>query len=141
MSVCAFFGHRDANRNIEPALREMLVRLIEERGVSVFYVGNQGAFDQMVANILSNFKRNYSHIRCYIVCAYYPTIQRELYGCETVYPEGLEFIPRKYAIDHRNSWMLSQSDYVVTHVKASTGGAAKFKKLAEKKGKTVINIV
>ena len=37
--------------------------------------------------------------------------------------------------------MIEQSDYVVTCVSRSWGGAAQFKELAEKKGKTVINII
>lgn len=36
--------------------------------------------------------------------------------------------------------MIEQADYVITYVTHSWGGAAKFKELAEKKGKTVINI-
>ena len=36
--------------------------------------------------------------------------------------------------------MIEQSDYVVTYVKYTVGGAEKFKKLAEKKKRMVINI-
>lgn len=36
--------------------------------------------------------------------------------------------------------MIEQSDYVVTYVKYTIGGASKFKELAEKKKKIVINI-
>ena len=58
----------------------------------------------------------------------------------TVYPEGLEAVPPRYAIDKRNRWMLQQSDVVVTYVTVPFGGAAKFKLLAEKTGRAVINI-
>ena len=40
----------------------------------------------------------------------------------------------------RNAWMINESDFVVTYVRYSTGGAAHFKELAEKKGKIVINL-
>jgi len=36
--------------------------------------------------------------------------------------------------------MLEQADIVITYVKYIVGGAQKFNALAEKKGKTVINI-
>ena len=43
-------------------------------------------------------------------------------------------------INKRNTWMINNSDYVVTYVKYSVVGAAKFKRLSEKKCKIVINI-
>lgn len=59
---------------------------------------------------------------------------------ETMIPDEIEVGPVRFAIDRRNKWMVEQADYVITHVTHSWGGAAKFKELAEKKGKTVINI-
>ena len=49
-------------------------------------------------------------------------------------------MPLRFAISYRNKWMIEQSDYVVTYVNHSWGGAAQFKELAEKKGKTVIEL-
>lgn len=48
MAVCTFFGHRDCPDSLRPRLRKILVELIEQRRVDLFYVGNQGGFDQMV---------------------------------------------------------------------------------------------
>lgn len=59
---------------------------------------------------------------------------------ETLLSDGTEVAPVRFAIGRRNKWMVEQADYVITHVTHSWGGAAKFKELAEKKGKTVINI-
>lgn len=58
----------------------------------------------------------------------------------TIYPEALEFIPQKYCIEKRNLWMINKSDIVITHVIHHYGGAAKFMKIAKKKGKIIINI-
>jgi len=52
MSACCFFGHRDCPSYVKPKLREALVSLIEQFGVTMFYVGQQGAFDVMVRSIL-----------------------------------------------------------------------------------------
>ena len=62
------------------------------------------------------------------------------YNYNTIYPDGLEKTPSKYAIPKRNEWMIDKSDYVVTYVKYIVGGAAQFKELAERKGKTIISI-
>ncbi len=74
----------------------------------------------------------------YLPCKKYSTNEEE--PINTILPDGIETIPRKFAINYRNKWMVDQSDYVVTYVKYSFGGASKFKKLAEKKNKIVINI-
>ena len=52
MSACTFFGHRDCPSSIKPKLREVLIDLIENHTVDMFYVGQQGAFDSMVRSVL-----------------------------------------------------------------------------------------
>ena len=57
--TCTFFGHRDAPDTIKPILREKIIDLIENRGVDLFYVGNQGAFDRMTIKVLRELKEKY----------------------------------------------------------------------------------
>ena len=141
--ICTFFGHRDAPSKMEGTIRETIERLISE-GVTCFYVGNNGNFDSMVHRQLKQLREKYPHIRYYVVLAYMPTEKYEFdttdYG-ETIYPEGLESVPPRFAINKRNQWMVEKADIVVTYVKYSTGGAAQAKKIAERKGKAIINIV
>ena len=141
--ICTFFGHRDASSRIEGTIRATIERLILE-GVTRFYVGNNGNFDSMVHRQLKQLSIEYPHIRYYVVLAYLPTEKYEFnitdYG-ETIYPEGLESVPPRFAISKRNQWMVEKADIVVTYVKYSTGGAAHAKKLAVRKGKAIINIV
>ena len=35
---------------------------------------------------------------------------------DTMFPEGLELVHPRYAIERRNGWMLKRSDYFVTYV-------------------------
>ena len=56
MSSCTFFGHRDAPDTIKPILREKIIDLIENRGVELFYVGNQGAFARTAIGVLRGLK-------------------------------------------------------------------------------------
>ena len=59
---------------------------------------------------------------------------------ETLYPEGLESVPRRFAISWRNDWMLKQSDVVVCYVRHSLGGSGKFVEKAIRQKKQVINL-
>ncbi len=136
--VCTFFGHADAPKAIEVTLRKILVDLIETKNVKTFYVGNNGIFDKMVQTTLCRLSEQYD-IESFIICAYLPRNTDE-FKLPTLFPEGLELKPPKFAIYYRNLWMLDQSHYVITFVNRNIGGAYKFKTLAEKKGKTVINI-
>lgn len=143
MAICTFFGHRDTPRNIEPILKSTLADLIENKGVDMFYVGNNGSFDYMVEKNLRILKRCYQHIEYAVVLAYMPKRAEMLdsdKAYQTVFPEGLENVPPKYAISKRNHWMIKQSDFVVTYVEHNFGGASTFKKIAEKQGKQVLNL-
>lgn len=137
-----FFGHRYVQNEIEPMLRSTLIDLIENRGAELFYVGNQGGFDAMVTRVLWEFSSHYP-IQAYTVLAYLPAGENGASDeiLPTILPEGIETAPRRFAISFRNRWMIEQSDCVVTHVTNHiASGAAQFKALAEKRGKTVINL-
>lgn len=141
--VCTFFGHRDTPQGVESMLKKALIDMIENKNVDLFYVGNQGRFDTMVRKNLMRLKEDYPHISYAVVLAYMPGEKDPNGDAEdfsTIYPDGLESTPPKFAINKRNRWMVEQSDYVVTYVKRTFGGAAQFKALAEKKGKYVINL-
>ena len=134
------FGHKDTPKEIEPTLRSTLIDLIENKNVTVFYVGNNGNFDTMVRRQLEDLSQTYP-ITYSIVLAYLPTEKNNYDNLtNTIYPEGLETIPKRFAISWRNKWMIQQSDIVVTYVTHNFGGAAQFKALAERLNKHVINL-
>ena len=54
-----------------------------------------------------------------------------------MYP-ALEHIPRRYAITHRNRYMVDKADFVVAYVTHGWGGAAETLEYANKKKKSVI---
>lgn len=138
---CCFFGHREVTHNIKPKLTAIIEKLITEEDVIDFYVGHQGQFDSMVYSVLKELKAKYQQIRYTMVLAYMPDEHiKELYGEDTLFPDGLESIPKKFAISKRNDWMIQQSDFAVCYVYKITGGAAKFREKAEKKGLRIIDI-
>lgn len=137
--VCTFFGHRDTPKEIEPTLRSTLIDLIENKNVNLFYVGNHGNFDAMVRRQLEDLSKTYP-IKYYVVLAYMPGKSAEP-DEHTILPEGIETIPKRFAIFYRNKWMLNKSDIVVTYVTRNFGGAAQFKKMAENQGNFTINLL
>ena len=134
--TCTFFGHRDTPTKIEPLLKATLQDLIENKGVDLFYVGNQGNFDAMARKVLSELSKTYP-ITYRVVLACFPK-EETAYSEHTILPDGIEDVPPRFAISYRNKWMLEKADYVVTYVTYPTGGAAQFKAMAQKRGKTVI---
>ena len=139
--TATFFGHKDTPKEIEPTLRSTLIDLIENKNVTVFYVGNNGNFDTMVRRQLEGLSQLYP-ITYSVVLAYLPTKKSEYDDyANTILPEGIETTPKRFAISYRNKWMIEQADIVVTYVTHSFGGAAQFKELAERQGKTVIELI
>ena len=135
-----FFGHKDTPIEIEPTLRSTLVDLIENHVATEFYVGNNGNFDTMVRRQLENLSQTYP-ITYNVVLAYLPVKKSEYDDfTNTLLPEDIETVPKRFAISYRNKWMVEQSDIVVTYVTHSFSGAAQFKAMAERQGKTVIEL-
>ena len=143
MSACTFFGHRDCPGSVKPKLREVLVDLIEHHAVEMFYIGQQGDFDRMVRSVLKELASIYPHINYAVVLERMPP-QRDHFDLrddsDTMLPEGSESVHPRFAISWRNRWMLRQSDYVITYVTHSWGGAAQFARTAQTQKKTVLNL-
>lgn len=141
MIACTFGGHRDCPDTIKPKLRQVLIDLIENHNVDMFYVGHQGQFDSIVRSVLRELKKEYPNINCAVVLAYMPGKQNEYDDfSDTMLPEGIESVHPRYAISWRNNWMLKYSDYVVTYIAHSWGGAAQYVEKARRQRKHVINL-
>ena len=139
--TCCFFGHREVTHNIRDRLTAIIEKLITEDSVTEFYVGNQGQFDNMVYSVLKELKAKYPQIRYTVVLAYMPDEHfQEVYGEDTLFPDGMENVPKKFAISKRNDWMIQQSCFAVCYVHKITGGAAKFREKCIKKKLKVIDI-
>lgn len=138
MKYVTFCGHREIE-NTEP-VRQWLYGVIERllrQGASVFYLGGYGAFDKLAAVVLSELKSRYSGIKAVIVLPYLDKqYDAELYD-GAVFPP-IETVPKRYAIVHRNRWMIENTDVLVAYVLHDWGGAAKALEYAEHKGKQII---
>ncbi len=140
--ICAFFGHKDTPESVKPSLEVAIRHIIERCPDTTFYVGHNGNFDRMVLSILKKLSVEVPDMSYAVILAYLPTGKSaECYnGLPTIYPEGIENTPLKYAISYRNDWIIKQADIIVCYITHNYGGAAQFVKKAERKGKIVYNL-
>ncbi len=107
----------------------------------MFYVGKQGQFDAYVHSELKRLKQEYPQISYAVALAYMPGKQTEYDDySDTMLPEGIESVHPHYAISWRNNWILKRSDYVITYITHSWGGAAQYAGKAKRQQRTVINL-
>ena len=96
MSICTFIGHRHCPETIRTVLRESIMELIKNKGITRFYVGTHGEFDRMVYEVLCEIE--FSHrIDVYVVLAYINRTEGYLYyDCnKTIFPDVLTKTPAR----------------------------------------------
>ena len=123
MIACTFFGHRDSPAHLKQRIKDTIIKLVEEWCVDMFYVGSNGNFDSMAADALKEIKKEYPCIDFCVVLAYIPK-NGELNEQDTLYPDGLELVPQRFAISNRNEWMINHSDFVIAYVNRNGGNSA-----------------
>ena len=135
----AFCGHAQISQSekIEKWLYDVTQKLIEQ-GATTFYLGGYGAFDSLAASVLREQKKRYPQIELILVLAYLNTGRNTSGYDGTVYPP-LETVPRRFAISHRNRWMVESADVVVAYVLRDWGGAAATLRCAKQKKKQIIS--
>ena len=78
-----------------------------------------------------------------VVLAYLPIEERAydlVRPSEALYPEGLETVPKRFAISKRNDLMLARSEIVVCYVWHRFGGDYQFLEKSQRRNKQVINL-
>lgn len=61
--ICSMFGHRDCSDDIYLYLRRAMEILIEDFGVTCFYIGYNGNFDKIAYYTLSELVKEYEHVK------------------------------------------------------------------------------
>ena len=134
-----FCGHAQISQceKIEKWFYDVTQKLIEQ-GATTFYLGGYGAFDSLAASVLREQKKQYPQIELVLVLAYLNTGRNTSGYDSTVYPP-LETVPRRFAISHRNRWMVESADVVVAYVLHDWGGAATTLRCVRQKKKQIIS--
>ena len=102
-----------------PLLRQEVERHVIEYGVEAFVVGNYGGFDRMAAKAVAEAKERHPHITLSLLLPYHPAERKVTLSAafdDSFYPEGLETVPRRFAIVQANRRMVACSDYLIAYV-------------------------
>jgi hypothetical protein len=114
---CFFIGNRHTPDSIKGQLEEAVEKHIVEYGVTTFTVGRYGNFDSMVQSVLREAKKQHPNIEIYLLAPYALNQKVEVpEGFDgTLYPDGMEKVPKPLAIVQANRKMVEQSNYLISY--------------------------
>ena len=145
--VVSFFGHRDYPKERVSRDEPILLRLLEDTfgdNEVEFFLGGYGNFDAFAYNCCKKYHETHSNAKLIFVTPYITKsygegleLIRDKYD-EIIFAE-IENSPPKYAISHRNNWIVDKSDYVIAYVSLSFGGAYSAFARARRKKKLLYN--
>ena len=76
-----------------------------------------------------------------VVLAYMPSETTDKkYGNISLYPDGMEYVPKRFAVSHRNDWMIKHSNFVICCIRHHFGGAYQFVEKSKSKNLIIINL-
>lgn len=137
--TCFFIGHREAPESIYPELARTVEQLIGQ-GVTDFYVGHYGNFDRLAAQAVIVAKQQHSEVRLTMLLPYHPAERKVILPAGfdgSLYPPGMENVPRRFAIAHANRWMVEHCTHLVAYVTHPASNAGKVVVWRRKMGKEV----
>ena len=128
-NICAFFGHREIYHDLQIPMEAAIIEAIDQ-GYDTFWCGGYGAFDLCAAGTVHRLKKQYPQIQSVLILAYFPKHPLlEIYDY-SIFPEGLEMGPTRFAINQRNRWIIQNCHSSICYVNHAYGGAyAAYQKL------------
>ena len=138
MKSCFFIGHREVDEQLLPVLQSVIQQLIEEEGVTEFYVGGYGGFDRIAGAAVKQLKAEYPHISLRIMIPYHPAkrpVEAPNGYDGTYYPNGLEGVPKRFRIARANRIMIDTSDWLIAYVWHGASNSRKLLEYAERREK------
>ena len=138
VSTCFFIGHRNAPEALRPLLDAAIERHISEYGVTEFIAGHYGRFDYMAAGAVRRAKKLHPDVMLTLLLPYYPFDHDTSDYDRTYYPEGMETVPKPFAIVRANEYVIRHAcDYLIAYDRFLATKTHDFVELAlqrEKKG-------
>lgn len=128
--IITFCGHSKflPNRGDEERFLSLLEKICDGEFVE-FWLGGYGGFDNFAWHCCRMFQKSHSNSRLVFITPYL-LMERDKNDSlpiwknydEIIYP-GLEKVPKRYAISHRNRWMVEGADAIICYIQHSYGGA------------------
>ncbi len=146
MKRCFLFGHRDVPEGLFPLLLDAVGEHYDRYGIREFVVGHYGGFDAMAGRAVIRLKQTRPDLYLRMLLPYHPA-EQPIHAPEgydsTLYPQGLETVPRPFAIVQANRLMLESADTTICYA-YHPGNAKKLleyaQKLAAKRGLPIRNL-
>ena len=117
--ICFMFGHRDSPASVLAEIERSVEKYHLEYGFDEFVVGYHGSLDRLAAQAVRAAQKKHSAIRLTLLLAYHPSSQnRDLLAAYdyTLYPDGMERVPRRLAILSANQYMIGRADGFICYV-------------------------
>ncbi|MFI3228761.1 MAG: hypothetical protein R3Y23_01170 [Bacillota bacterium] len=148
MKIASFFGHRDVALTLELSISidSTILDLVQNKGVSIFYFGGFGDFDDYCFNSVTKLKQDFPYLQR-IYCVEDIRLLRESKRPQYLSNKGFDdyiHLPLKYdywytRIYYRNCEMVDASDFIVYFIRnIENSGAYKCYKYAKKVKKSII---
>ena len=117
MKTCYFIGHRDAPESIYNRLLQAVERHISEYSVTDFVVGKYGNFDRLAARAVMEAKQHHHSVSLTLLMPYYHADAEPLpLGFDvSLFPDGLETVPKRAANLRANQYMIHHCDYLIAY--------------------------
>jgi len=145
--TCFLIGNHDASPEIYAKLYNEIERHAAKYGVDGFFVGFNGIFDRLAVRALNEYVRYVNWVEVTLVMHYlnkekYDDIMHRFSG--SIFPDGLEKVPPRYAIVKGNQLMVDKVDYLIAYNKDTTGNVDRLLNYArkrEKRGELKITLI
>lgn len=144
MPTCFFIGHRDTPESLLPALSVEVERHITEYGVTEFLVGHYGAFDRLAARAVREAKERHPAVTLLMLLPYHPA-QRPVQLPEgfdgSLYLQGMETVPRRWAIVQSNRQAVDRCDFLIAHAWQPSSNALALVEYARRRGRGRVTVI
>lgn len=144
--IITFCGHASYTQKEgdETAMLALLEELIGDDPAEL-YLGGYGAFDAFARSCGSKYQDTHPHTKLIFITPYmteeYQKSHLEplspLY--DTILYPPIESVHLRFAISHRNKWMVEQADVLIAYVTHDFGGAYTTCKHAKRKKKRIFD--
>lgn len=146
-TICCFAGHSDMNgSDAKEKIKNIAERLITEKNVTEFWVGNYGGFDACAASAVRELKLKYPDVKLILAIPYFT---KKIEEYRDWYEKNYDKImladipvttPGKYKIIKANEYMVENSDFLICYIDHTWGGAYKTYTYAKRKNKEIFNV-
>lgn len=144
MPTCFFIGHRDTPESLLPALSAEVERHITEYGVTEFLVGHYGSFDRLAARAVREAKVRHPAVTLLMLLLYHPALRPVQLpeGFDgSLYLQGMEAVPRRWAIVQSNRQAVDRCDFLIAHAWQPGSNALALVEYARRRGRGRVTVI